>query len=308
MTNGGTLLKLGIMKRRGFIGLGAMAGVSGWNAFGNVVPGSKEPEIGAFEKIFQKLSYDEIGRRMAGMGFAGIEAAVRPGGHIEPERAADELPAAVEALKAHGCHIVAMASGINRADQPGAEDLLRLAKKLGIARYRMDYYRYRKNESPRTQLNEFKAQARDLAALNREIGIQAVYQNHAGAALLGAALWDLDEVLGPIPKEEIGIALDLRHALVESGLAWRTGFDLVRPRIAMIYVKDSRWEKGQPVNVPLGTGMVTREVFRHAVKGTGTPPMSLHVEYFGHTPLPPEKLGPVMEAHAKDLATLRGWF
>ncbi|GAA5479283.1 hypothetical protein Hhel01_02797 [Haloferula helveola] len=275
----------------------------GWGAD----PTARGVEIGAFEKIFQRLSYDEIGRRMAELGLDGIEATIRPGGHIEPERAADELPAAVEALRKHGRRIVVMASGINRADQPGAADLLKLAKRLGITRYRMNYYRYDLKKSPRAQVEEFKAQARDLAALNREIGIQAVYQNHAGANMVGAVLWDLDAVLGEIPKEEIGVGLDLRHTLVESGEAWKTGMALVRPRIAMIYAKDFKWEKNRPVNVALGTGRVTKEVFKEATKGIDVPAMALHVEYFGHKPLAPEALGPVMEAHGNDLKTLRSW-
>jgi hypothetical protein len=75
----------------------------------------------------------------------------------------------------------------------------------------------------------------------------------------------------------------------------------------MIYVKDFKWEQRRGVNVPLGQGMVQKEVFQEAVKGIGPLPVSLHVEYFGGKPLDPAKLGPVMKAHQRDLQTLRGW-
>ena len=40
----------------------------------------------AFEKFIQDLSYDQLGETIAELGFHGIEATVRKGGHIEPER------------------------------------------------------------------------------------------------------------------------------------------------------------------------------------------------------------------------------
>lgn len=299
--------------RRSFLagGLGAGLGlaasrVSGAQRVSGGQGASGPWEVSAFEKIFQNLSYDEIGRRLSGLGFQGIEATVRKGGHIDPARAADELPKAVKALDKHGCKIAVMASNINRADA-GSEKLLRIAKAAGVTRYRMEYFRFKGGSSPRAQLEDFQAQVRDLAAMNRELGVQAVYQNHAGDRYMGSVLWDLDAVLDDIPKEAIGVALDLRHAVAESGLSWKTGFALIRPRVAMVYVKDAVWEGKRLVNVPLGTGMVGQETFREAVKGIGPVPVSLHVEYFGGRPLEPAKLGPVMEAHQRDLKTLRGW-
>ena len=59
-------------------------------------------KICAFVKFVQTLSYDELAERIAELGFDGIEATIRTKGQIEPERAADELPALVEALRKAG--------------------------------------------------------------------------------------------------------------------------------------------------------------------------------------------------------------
>ena len=101
--------------------------------------------------------------------------------------------------------------------------------------------------------------------------------------------------------------MDCRHLVVESGLSWKRGIAMIRPRVAMVYVKDSVWEGRKVNNVPLGTGMVGKDVFKEAVKGLGKVPLSLHVEYFGGKPFEVEKLAPVMAAHKRDIATLRSW-
>src|ERR1044072_815735 len=72
----------------------------------------------AFEKPVQFLSYDETADFMAELGFDGIEAAVRPGGHVLPERVEEDLPKLAEALKKRGLEITLLTSGINSATQP----------------------------------------------------------------------------------------------------------------------------------------------------------------------------------------------
>src|SRR5690349_5795519 len=56
----------------------------------------------AFEKPLQFLAYDEVAEVMKTAGFDGIEAAVRPGGHVVPEKVEEDLPRFVDALKKRG--------------------------------------------------------------------------------------------------------------------------------------------------------------------------------------------------------------
>src|SRR5688572_14342956 len=51
-----------------------------------------------FIKFVQSLSYEQLADAVADMGADGIEATVRKGGYIPPERAVDELPKLVDAL------------------------------------------------------------------------------------------------------------------------------------------------------------------------------------------------------------------
>src|SRR5690348_10995550 len=98
---------------------------------------AKEPrwKFCAFEKPLQFLSYDDMAALMADCGFNGIEATVRKGGHVLPERVEEDLPKMVDALKKHGLEMTILTSDINNPNQPQAHKVLTTAKKLGITRY-----------------------------------------------------------------------------------------------------------------------------------------------------------------------------
>src|SRR5688572_13655183 len=90
---GGDILMTHLIPRRDFLrdslAIGAaLATGSAARAF--VAPGGNE--ICAFIKFVQSLSYDQLAEAIADTGFDGIEATVRRGGKIEPQKAVDELP------------------------------------------------------------------------------------------------------------------------------------------------------------------------------------------------------------------------
>jgi sugar phosphate isomerase/epimerase len=256
--------------------------------------------ICAFVKFIQELSYRDLARTMAEFGFDGIEATVRPNGLILPEQAPEELPKLVEALREHDLEINVMTTNVDRADDPVSEKLLRTAASLGVKRYRMGYFRYDLSKPVREQLEEFRPVVRDLAALNGELGMTAVYQNHAGARYVGASLWDLVLLLEGIPSEQVGIAFDIRHATAEGGMAWPVSWNVVQPHLQAVYVKDFRWNGRRPENVPLGEGQVDPAFFRLLREATFEGPISLHVEYLGQAGLEEN-----IQALGTDLVTLR---
>jgi sugar phosphate isomerase/epimerase len=271
-----------MLSRRTFLSAAALAGVRmAWTGAAQAALSNGRFPACAFVKYLQSLSFDELAEAISGLGFDGIEATVRTKGQIEPERAADELPRLVEALKKKSLEITIMASSINRADQPLTEKVLKTAAGLGIKRYRMDYYKYDLAKPVAQQLADFKPMAKDLAALNKQLGIQAIYQNHAGAQYAGAALWDLHLLLEDIPKEQIGIAYDIRHATVEGGKTWPVTWNLVQPHLAAVYIKNARWEGRKLDDGPLGMeqGVVDPVFFKMLAASSFSGPISLHVEY-----------------------------
>lgn len=262
-------------------------------------------ELCVFTKPFNSLSFDELADRIAEMGFDGIEAPIRPGGHIETEAIADELPKLVEALKKRNLNITVVTSNVNDPADPLTEKFLRTLGTLEIKRYRMQYFKYALDEPIMAQLAQWKPMFRDLAAMNHDYGVQGLYQNHSGAKYLGASLWDVREVLRGIAPADLGIAYDIRHATVEGATSWPVTFDAIVPHLATVYVKDFDWIDGKITNVPLGEGRVDPKFFKLLAETGYDGPISLHEEYLSHKD--PKLVPDHLAAMKKDLAALRTW-
>ena len=257
----------------------------------------------AFEKPLLFLNYDDTAEVFAKLGFDGIEATVRPGGHVLPERVEEDLPKFVEALKKRGLEITILTSGISAADQPHTEKVLRTASKLGIKRYRMDWWHYDLKQPIQSQLDALRPRLKELTALNRSLGVTGLYQNHAGANMVGAALWDIYSLVREHDPKDVALAFDIRHATVEGGLSWPVQFHLVKSHVGAAYFKDFVWDHDKVKSVPLGAGRVDKK-YAPMLKASGfTGPISVHVEY--NESSKDKKF--FAEAFRKDFETLLAW-
>ena len=266
--------------------------------------GSKKNPICVFTKPFNSLSFDELADRIAELGFDGIEAPIRKGGHVEPEQVEQRLPELVEALEKRNLEITIMTSDVNDPDDPATERVLRTAATLGIKRYRMKYFKYDLQQSVLSQIDQWRPKLKQLAAMNHDLGLTGVYQNHAGPNYLGAPLWDLRMALQGIAPRDIGVAYDIRHATAEGGMSWPVTFNMIEPFIDTVYVKDFVWKEGKkPANVPLGEGRIDPTFFKTLANTGFSGPISLHEEYLDHRK--PELVPQHLAAIKADLATLR---
>lgn len=301
---------LSAMTRRDFLvraGLGAAAGCLAAPALTAAATAPAKFEIAGFEKhFFEKYRPDEIAQTYDEIDLH-LEITVRPDGHIKPEHAADELPVVAAALARRNRRILMVAASIVRPDDPHTEQVLRTAQKLGIRQYRHRGFSYKAGKSIKQQIADFRSQLRELAAMNKAIGIQGLYQNHAGAAAVGAAVWDLDQILDDIEPRYFGLALDTRHLLVELGQAWPTAIQLVAPRIAALYVKSFRWDHSRPIETPLRDGIVTKAMIDRILAGRGSLPVCLHVEHLKLQPVEFAQRAATVAAFRDDARVLRGW-
>jgi len=263
-------------------------------------------KIIAFSKPFIQLSFDDTADLVADVGWDGIECPVRKTStHIQPERVEEDLPKMVAALQKRGRDVAMLTTDIVGVDA-SAERILRTAVKLNIRKYRLGPIRYVATKSIAQQLQELKPQFRDLAQLNKTLGIQGGIQNHSGADYFAAPVWDAMQTIDGLDPSAMGIAFDIGHATLEGGLSWPIQARLAEPRYSVVYVKDFRWEKQDKgwtsVWCPLGQGMVNKKFFATLASSTYAGPIGQHHEYdLGKTPA--ENL-----AHYKeDLRVLRGW-
>lgn len=272
-------------------------------------PGDAEPKnaVCVFTKPFNSLSFDELAQRIAAIGFDGIEAPIRPGGHIEPEQATERLPKLCDALAKQDLAVTILTSNINDVSkgQDVSQDVLRTAADLGIRQFRMQYFRYDKKTPIFQQLDQWKKKIDQLADFCRRTGIQALYQNHAGSQYMGAALWDLKHVLSDVDPAHAAVAYDIRHATVEGGTSWPTTFRMIADHVAAVYVKDFQWIGEKLTNVPLGEGRVKESFFETLKNMNFQGPISLHEEYLDHRA--PKLVDQHLQAIETDLNVLKSW-
>ena len=270
--------------RREFGKLAAL-GIAGLavNSGRAVTDNSDRLNVNLFSKHLQFLDYQDMADATAEMGFDGVDLTVRPGGHVLPERAEDDLPKAVEAIKRAGISPKMLVSRVTSVDDKDGIQSLKTAAKLGFTYYRTGYFRPRKGTSLLENLEFCQNELDGLEAFNREQGLQVAYHNHAGKAM-GSYVMDLAHLLDDRDPRWMGCQYDIRQASVDGGSSWSLGLSYLQSHIRTMLIKDFTWKKQngvwKPQNVPLGQGMVDFEGYFKALREYGIKPLvSLHLEY-----------------------------
>tara|TARA_Y100001980_G_C14556918_1_gene353865 strand:- start:154047 stop:154988 length:942 start_codon:yes stop_codon:yes gene_type:complete len=276
------------MKRRDFIHYSAVAGALPFLPTGMMAaPATDAPkdlEIHVFSKHLQFLDYKELGKMVKEMGFAGADLTVRPKGHVLPENVEKDLPKAVEGLKLAGLEPKMMTTAITDVQDPVNKTLLRAAAENGIKYYRLGWFKYPESGSIVEAAKGYNKKMQEIARQNEEVGIYGSYQNHSGANYAGASLWEVQNILAKTSLPHVGCQFDIRHAVVEGGLSWKTSLRLIKERINTIVLKDFKWaqvdNQWKPVNTPMGEGMVDFDAYFKILKANNiNVPVSLHLEY-----------------------------
>jgi len=299
------------LSRRRFLGAAAAGAVA-------VITGRARGSDGAaagfggmlclFSKHLPDMDARSLGRTVKALGFAGVDLTVRPGGHVAPERAAQDLPPFLGALREEALEVPMITTALLSAADPTALPILETAGRNHVSFFKPGYYRYAFVDV-RKELEGAGNELRGLAALGARCGVQLGYHNHAG--YLGGPVWDIARVIDGLDPRWVGYYFDVRHAVVEGGDGgWRAALNLVAPRLKMVAIKDFFWEKTpkgwQQRNCPLGEGMVDwKEYFTALARAGFHGPVSLHLEYEIPGATAAARQENTLAAAARDLAFLR---
>jgi sugar phosphate isomerase/epimerase len=274
------------MDRRTFLSSAALSTAATALSAAATAPKAKPLPICAFSKHFQWTTVAECAKLCAEIGYDAVDLTVRAGGHVLPERVADDLPKAVEAIHAAGLEAPMITAGIVDMSSPHAETIVKTAVKLGIKRYRWGGFRYDAAKPISAQVADYRARSKALADMNKQYGACAMYHTHSGVGQFGASFWDLWLILRDQDNDAISVNYDVGHATVEGGLGgWINSTRLLLPMTRGIAIKDFRWEKDAKGKwgvhwCGLGEGMVNFKQFLSMVKSGGfTGPLQLHMEY-----------------------------
>jgi sugar phosphate isomerase/epimerase len=243
-------------------------------------------KISVFSKHFQWTNCQEMAAIAKDAGFDGIDLTVRERGHVLPERVEEDLPKAAEAIRKAGLELPMITAGIVDTRSPHAEAILKTTSRLGIRYYRWGGFLYSASKSVPDQLAEFKTRTKDLADLNKEYDVCAMYHTHSGIDRVGASIWDLWYILKDFDSRYVGVNYDIGHATVEGGYGgWISSTRITAPMMCGVAVKDFRWgisPKGQwqPLWCQPGQGMVDFTKFFTMLKAARfSGPFQLHYEY-----------------------------
>jgi sugar phosphate isomerase/epimerase len=305
-------------------------------AVGNDSP--KPLQIVYFSKHLQWLNWEQMAETAKELGFDGLDVTVRQGGHVEPERVEEDLPKVAKIVREAGLTIPMITAGIEDADSPDAEAIIRAASEAGITRYRWGWFSWSDKkkvpdlsnfhatiEKPTgllinvpERLAQLKKRVAKLAALNAKYKVCAMYHNHSGS-MVGASVWDLWVLIKDFDPRWVSSNFDIGHATVEGGLGgWVNSTRLMAPFMRGVAIKDFKWSKNakghwEPQWCPLGEGMVNFPAYFAMLKQANfAGPVQLHTEYplggvdIGAKTLTMDK-AQVLATIRKDLATLKGW-
>jgi sugar phosphate isomerase/epimerase len=269
---------------KGVAVVGAGNILSGTEGFARLAAESPLPPVAAFSKVYQelKLDFEQSAELTAAAGLEGIDCPVRPGGEILPEHAADRMPQYAEALAKRRVHMLLLTTAIQGVDSPHARAILSTGRKLGIRYYRLGFWSHRPDVPAEKLAARIRAGLKELAAMNREMGLCALFQNHSSggdqaSGLAGGDLSELYEIVKDFDPNQIAVAFDLGHALITHGDQWRTHFQRLKRHVRIVYVKDVQ----RPSRfVPFGQGEFGQTgFFRLLAQMNYRAPLSVHIEY-----------------------------
>jgi sugar phosphate isomerase/epimerase len=281
-------------------------------------PAADQPrhKILGFTKSFSELSLADSADLVEQVGWDGIDVTIRSGNtHIQPERIADELPQWVALFRSRNKEVTMVTTDVTQITAK-EETFLRHLAASGVKKYRLGFYKYKKQDDPLKLVKTVAPMLRDIAALNKDLGLWAGYQNHSGPDFFGGPLWDVMSAIDGTDPLNLGLCFDIAHATVEGGLNWPIQAKLVRPRAGVVYVKDYRWceakarAQGRGSNeqvpwnrdaTPFGTGIV-RKAFFDDLKTSG-----FAGEFCQHHEYPLGTKAEKIAHYRRDLTKLRDW-
>jgi sugar phosphate isomerase/epimerase len=267
------------------------------------------PTFCLFSKHVPDVGWNELASAVKDAGYDGVDLTVRRNGHVAPERAAADLPRAIDAITSRGAKVPMITTELTSANTPLARPLLQAAARSGVQYFKPGYWLYSSSSDVRAQVAATGEALTGLAALARDCGIEMGFHNHA--AYIGAALWEIAPAMDRLDPRWAGYYFDPRHAVAEGGGgAWKAATHLVVPRLKMIALKDFYWrktDKGWGIeDCPLGEGQVDWTWFGAVLRAAHFGgPISMHLEYETGGRTPQERTRNALDAARRDLAFAR---
>ena len=188
-------------------------------------------------------SADDVSEAAIEMVCGGVCPTVLPyPGHINPARVAQELPAFVNRVRAHGLRVTQIKGpAITDVTAPNAEAIIGAAAQAGITHYSLGGYTYDLMKPLPPQLDAIKLRIERFVRLNQKHRITLVYDTRPGPASVGGVVLDLLSVMKAFDAKYIGFHWDTGHMALHGDGMWETLMRLAGPYVAAVGWRDRGW-------------------------------------------------------------------
>lgn len=177
-----------------------------------------------------KMPLAQLGRFVKGLGFDGVELPVRPGYQVEPERMAQDLPAAARVLADCGVKVCSIAG-------PTDERAIAACAEAGVPIIRVCEHVDPK-KGYRAVEREIQARYDALLPTLKEHGVTIGVQNHCDAFIANAmGLLHLVEKYDP---RRVAAVWDVAHCAL-NGEDPELAADILWPHLGMVNLKNAFW-------------------------------------------------------------------
>jgi sugar phosphate isomerase/epimerase len=174
-----------------------------------------------------RCSIEELGTKVAALGFQGIELPVRPGYPVHPDNMAQELPRAAARLAEYGLKITSIAG-------PTDERSMAACAEAGIPIIRIcvgiDADGYLATEA------RLRREYDQLVPLLAKHGVTLGIQNHYGRSICNAM--GLRHLIEGYPPQQIAAVWDAAHNALE-GEEPEMALDIVWSHLCMVNLKNA---------------------------------------------------------------------
>jgi sugar phosphate isomerase/epimerase len=244
-------------------------------------------DIAYFTKTLQGLPLDRAAEATAEIGFDCVDLLIRDGHAVTPD-APEAVAGAVTAYAGQGLRAVMATIDATRADE-GATRLLAACRDAGIGLVRLGFWRYDPAPGWQALVDAARRDLDGFEALAERLGIRLTIQLHGGS--IHASGSQAAQLLAGRDPARIGAYPDPGNQTIQEGSeTWRVTFDILKPWLCCIGVKNGAWSAGafrpsgqrewRAEGCALDEGMVPWDEIVAHLAGTGfAGPFSMHSHY-----------------------------
>ena len=186
---------------------------------------------------------DELGAAAVEMVCGGVCVTVQPfPGHVDPARAAQELPAFAKQVRSHGVRVTQIQGpAIASLSDAQADALAGAAAQAGCTHYTLGGFTYDWTKPLPPQLDAVKLRIEKLVRVSEKHRITCAYAPVAGVASVGGPVLDLLPILKLHNPRYIGLHWDTGHMALHADGMWEALMRHAGPYIASIGWRDRGW-------------------------------------------------------------------